>query len=334
MNSMKMNISSALIVFVVLVFSILPVNAKEVPLTGVTFKFWKQGTSVAVSKKNYELSTMGLTDGYYTTTLANEKVRDFTDVAGMKIELKVGDADVRVNLVIGTTTPIRFEDGSTLLALDETTGEIHRLTASFGTFTLPANFVGILVFLFDQLESSVGRINYWGLTVVQEEETVVEFSVEGVSTLDDKGYDAYQNYVNDVFEAPATIQIPVVGESIGILKGPTEGVYILASQNQSVSIQGNILTVTTKATEGQVDYRFVYDNGKYIRFSTNLIQSWIVGVEDQGIPIALPTKGFNLIERWGILLDRRFLFDLRLGIGILAILFLIFYRVIRRKGGN
>jgi hypothetical protein len=94
------------------------------------------------------------------------------------------------------------------------------------------------------------------------------------------------------------------------------------------------MTLTTEAIKGSIDYRFTYDDGRFVRFSTNVVPSWIVGVENQGIPIALPVKSINLIQRFGILVDNSFMHGLRLGIGIIALLFIVFYRFIRSKGGN
>lgn len=334
MNSMKTNISSALIVLASLVLCSLPIHAQEKQLTNVNFKYWKQGTIVEETQNNYSLSTFGLVDGYYTTTLANEKVRDFTGVAGMKIGLATTDQELRVNLILGSDSAIFFEDGSVMIALDEVSGEIHRLEASFGTFTVPANFDGILYFPFGSLKSNVGKIDYWGLTVVQEEDTVVGFTFETVSTLATEDAVEYQTYLEDEFFTPTSIQIPVVGESIAILKGPLEGEYTLESPMQGVSIDNNRLTLTTEAAKGSIDYRFTYTSGRFIRFNTSVVQSWIVGVEDQGVPIALPVKSINLIQRFGILLENSFMHSLRLGFGVFALIFVVFYRLIRRKGGN
>ena len=334
MNSMKTNISSALIVLASLVLCSLPIHAQEKQLTNVNFKYWKQGTIVEETQNNYSLSTFGLVDGYYTTTLANEKVRDFTGVAGMKIGLATTDQELRVNLILGSDSAIFFEDGSVMIALDEVSGEIHRLEASFGTFTVPANFDGILYFPFGSLKSNVGKIDYWGLTVVQEEDTVVGFTFETVSTLATEDAVEYQTYLEDEFFTPTSIQIPVVGESIAILKGPLEGEYTLESPMQGVSIDNNRLTLTTEAAKGSIDYRFTYTTGRFIRFNTIVFQSWIVGVEDQGVPIALPVKSINLIQRFSILLENSFMHSLRLGFGVFAMIFIVFYRLIRRKGGN
>ncbi len=334
MNSMKTNISSALIVLALMVLCSLPIHAQEKQLTNVNFKYWKQGTIVEEKQNNYSLSTIGLADGYYTTTLANEKVRDFTGVAGMKIGLATTDQELRVNLILGSDSAIFFEDGSVMIALDEVSGEIHRLEASFGTFTVPANFNGILYFPFGSLKSNVGKIDYWGLTVVQEEDTVVGFTFETVSTLATEDAVEYQTYLEDEFFTPTSIQIPVVGESIGILKGPLEGEYTLVVPMQGVSIDNNRLILTTEAVIGSIDYRFTYTSGRFVRFNTSVVQSWIVGVEDQGVPIALPAKSINLIQRFGILLGSSFMHSLRLGIGVLTLVFIVFYRFIRRKGGN
>jgi hypothetical protein len=94
------------------------------------------------------------------------------------------------------------------------------------------------------------------------------------------------------------------------------------------------MTLTTEVVKGSIDYRFTYDDGKFVRFSTTVIPSWIVGVEDQGVPIALPEKSINLIQRFGILLDNSYMHGLRLVVGIFALIFVVFYRLIRRKGGN
>ncbi|HAM63332.1 MAG TPA: hypothetical protein DCP62_06745 [Erysipelotrichaceae bacterium] len=334
MSSMKTNISSALVILASMVLCSLPIHAHEKQLTNVSFKYWKQGTTINAAQNSYSLSTVGLEDGYYTTTLANERARDFTGVAGMKIELKVADQEIRVNLIFGSDTAVVFEDGSVMIALDEVTGEIHRSVAAFGTFTVPAYFSGTLYFPFDALKSNIGKIDYWGLTIVQEEDTVVGFTFETVSILDLEDAVEYQTYLQDQFILPTSVQIPVVGESIAILKGPTTGEYRLDSTTQGVTIEKNKMTLTTEAIKGSIDYRFTYDDGRFVRFSTNVVPSWIVGVENQGIPIALPVKSINLIQRFGILVDNSFMHGLRLGIGIIALLFIVFYRFIRSKEGN
>lgn len=334
MSSMKTNISSALIILASMVLCSLPIHAHEKQLTNLVFKYWKQGTTIEATGNDYSLSTVGLAHGYYSTTLANEKVRDFTGIAGMKIGLATTDQELRVNLILGSDSAIVFEDGSEMIALDETTGEIHRLEASFGTFTVPADFNGSLYFPFESLKSSVGKIDYWGLTIVQEEDTVVGFTFEEVSILDLEDATEYQAYLEDEFIVPTSVQIPVVGESIATLKGPSTGEYRLDSTIQGVTIENNKMTLTTEAIKGSIDYRFTYDDGKYVRLSMNVVPSWIVGVEDQGVPIALPAKSINLIQRFGILLDNSFMHSLRLIIGIFALIFVVFYRLIRRKGGN
>lgn len=334
MSSMKTNISSALIILASMVLCSVPIHAQEKQLTDVIFKYWKQGATIEAAGNDYSLSTVGLADGYYTTTLANEKVRDFTGVAGMKIGLATTDQELRVNLIFGSDSAIIFEDGSEMIALDEATSEIHRLIAAFGTFTIPANFSGNLYFLFESLESNVGEIDYWGLTVVQEEDTVVGFTFETVSILDLEDAVEYQTYLQDEFIVPTYVQIPVVGESIATLKGPNTGEYRLDSKIQGVTIENNKMTLTTEAIKGSIDCRFTYDDGRFVRFSTNVVPSWIVGVENQGVPIALPVKSINLIQRFGILVDNSFLHSLRLAIGVVALLFVGFYRLIRSKGGN
>lgn len=334
MNSMKTNISSTLIVLASMVLCSLPIHAQEKQLSNVNLKYWKQGTIIEATQNNYSLSTVGLEDGYYTTTLANEKVRDFTGVAGMKIGLATTDQELRVNLILGSDPAIFFEDGSVMIALDEATGEIHRLEASFGTFTIPANFDGTLYFPFGSLKSNVGKIDYWGLTVVQEEDSIVGFTFESISTLATEDAVEYQMYLDDKFSVPSSIQIPVVGESIAILEGPVEGEYTLVGPMQGVSIDNNRLTLTADVAKGSIDYRFTYRSGRFVRFNTSVFQSWIVGVEDQGVPIALPVKSINLIQRYGILLENSFMHSLRLGFGFFALIFVVFYRFIRRKGGN
>jgi hypothetical protein len=334
MNSMKTNISSALIILASMVLCSLPIHAHEKQLTNVIFKYWKQGTTIEATGNDYSLSTIGLADGYYTTTLANEKARDFTGIAGMKIGLATTDQELRVNVIFGSNPTIIFEDGSEMIALDEATGEIHRIKAAFGTFTIPANFSGNLYFPFESLESNVGKIDYWGLTVVQEEDTVVGFTFETVSILDLEDAVEYQTYLEDEFIIPTSVQIPVVGESIAILTGPTAGEYRLDSIIQGITIENNKMTLTTEVIKGSIDYRFTYDDGRFVRFSTDVVPSWIVGVENQGVPIALPAKSINLIQRFGILVDNSFLHSLRLAIGVVALLFVVFYRFIRSKGGN
>ena len=180
----------------------------------------------------------------------------------------------------------------------------------------------------------MGKIDYWGLTVVQEEDTVVGFTFEEVSILDLEDATEYQAYLQDEFIVPTSVQIPVVGESIATLKGPSTGEYRLDSTIQGVTIENNKMTLTTEAIKGSIDYRFTYEDGKFVRFSTNIVPSWIVGVEDQGVPIALPAKSINLIQRFGILLNNSYMYGLRLLIGIFALIFVVFYRLIRRKGGN
>ena len=116
MSSMKTNISSALIILASMVLFGLPIHAQERQLTGVVFKYWKQGTTIEATGNDYSLSTVGLADGYYTTTLANEKVRDFTGIAGMKIGLATTDQELRVNLILGSDSAIVFEDGREMIA--------------------------------------------------------------------------------------------------------------------------------------------------------------------------------------------------------------------------
>lgn len=334
MSSMKTNISSALIMLASMALWILPVHAQEKQLTNVVFKYWKQGTTIEATGNDYSFSTIGLADGYYTTTLANEKIRDFTGVAGMKIGLTTTDHELRVNVILGSDPTVIFEDGSEMIALDETTGEIHRLQAAFGTFTIPASFSGSLYFPFESLKSNVGKIDYWGLTVVQEEDQVVGFTFASVSTLDVEDAAEYQTYFQAEFNVPTSVQIPVVGESIAILKGPQEGGFTLDSTIQGVTIVENRMTLTTESLKGTIDYRFTYHDGRFVRFRTNVVPSWIVGVKDQGVPIALPTQSINLIQKYSILLDNSFMHSIRLGIGVFALIFVVFYRLIRRKGGN
>lgn len=325
---MKWKLSSFILI-VCLVFRPLSVFAHDTRYLNPKYRIWTDTVEVVRNGKEFSLSS-DTTNQNQSTSIVDYQSQNFSKYNGLVLTIE-SDGPINFTLLFKSNNEYRYQEEDTLLLIEDETKMIHRLSQNYGVYAINQAFKGRIYLPFNNFKENLNNLEFWSLVLVQNADETLNIKIDSIQLLNGIDSEWYDTKLKEKVISETEIQIPVQGESMLILPKLNAGYFTLEKENIGSRIEENKLIIDKTVIEGEISLIYVDEEGYRMRLPIKTYQSWIVNETANGISIAFPDTTTNLKEIFNQWFDTRFTPYIQAGIGLIGLLFALFYRYKRIK---
>jgi hypothetical protein len=299
-----------------------------------------------INKWTVDVNTKGLSNGYYSTYLYDNEVRDWSNYSAIAFDLKNhSDDKLKLNLNIKTNDNriLSIPDGNTILIKEDSENLLESLQVNYGAIEIDGKFSGTIYLSFATLKENpenvskdiqeVSKISSWGILTVNKENEEVNFDISKMSLISNEAY-INKYFENNLFiEGDDLIDIPSTGEKVYNYKvrdinsdesDIKEMKFTVKDEVDGVKIdEDGKLTLTADTKLGQIEVWATSDGVLGKKKKIQLINSLITdGNDSNTIPKA--TEVPKIMDN-SFLMNKNILSIMRLAMIIIISGFLVLY---------
>jgi hypothetical protein len=325
---MKWKLSSFILI-VCLVFRPLSVFAHDTRYLNPKYRIWTDTVEVVRNGKEFSLSS-DTTNQNQSTSIVDYQSQNFSKYNGLVLTIE-SDGPINFTLLFKSNNEYRYQEEDTLLLIEDETKMIHRLSQNYGVYAINQAFKGRIYLPFNNFKENLNNLEFWSLVLVQNADETLNIKIDSIQLLNGIDSEWYDTKLKEKVISETEIQIPVQGESMLILPKLNARYFTLEKENIGSRIEENKLIIDKTVIEGEISLIYVDEEGYRMRLPIKTYQSWIVNETANGISIAFPDTTTNLKELFNQWFDTRFTPYIQAGIGLIGLLFALFYRYKRIK---
>lgn len=328
MNSMKLKLFRF---FLVLILLMNPLNvvAHVSRNLNPNYRIWTETVDVTRIKNDFNLISDATSENQ-TTNIVDYQMYNFSKYPGIVIDLKT-DKSIKFNIIFKSNNEYRYQEDDTLLIINEETKLISRLSQLFGVYTIEGSFNGRLYLPLSRYNENLSNIEFWSMILVQDANEELNISINSIKLLTPSDIEWYESQLNVNVIQENEVQIPVQGESMLVLPKIDNSSYELLEPYDGVRLEDNRLILSKNTKEGFIKLAYVDSDGYKSLYPIKTYLSWIIDEKTDGVNIAFPEATKNLKQMFDQWFDVEYTKAIQVGIGVLFVGFILFYRYKRNK---
>lgn len=328
MNSTKLKLSR---LFLVLTLLMNPLNVNAHMSRNLTpiYRIWTETVDATRIKNDFNLISDATSENQ-TTNIVDYQTYNFSKYPGIVIDLKT-DKSIKFNIIFKSNNEYRYQEDDTLLIINEETKLISRLSQSFGVYTIEGSFNGRLYLPLSRYNENLSNVEFWSMILVQDANEELNISLNSIKLLNDEDNLWYLSQLNSNVIQENEVQIPVQGESMLVLPKIDNSSYELLEPYDGVRLEDNRLILSKNTKEGFIKLAYIDSDGYKSLYPIKTYLSWIIDEKTDGVNIAFPETTKNLKQMFDQWFDVEYTKAIQVGIGVVLVGFILFYRYKRNK---
>jgi len=328
MNSMKLKLFR---LFLVLILLMNPLNVNAHISRNLTpiYRIWTETVDATKIKNDFNLISDATSENQ-TTNIVDYQTYNFSKYPGIVIGLKT-DKSIKFNIIFKSNNEYRYQEDDTLLIINEETKLISRLSQSFGVYTIEGSFNGRLYLPLSRYNENLSNVEFWSMILVQDANEELNISLNSIKLLNDEDNLWYLSQLNSNVIQENEVQIPVQGESMLVLPKIDNSSYELLEPYDGVRLEDNRLILSKNTKEGFIKLTYIDSDGYKSLYPIKTYLSWIIDEKTDGVNIAFPETTKNLKQMFDQWFDVEYTKAIQVGIGVVFVGFILFYRYKRNK---
>jgi len=328
MNSMKLKLFRLFLVLILLM-NPLNVNAHVSRNLNPNYRIWTETVDATRIKNDFNLISDATSENQ-TTNIVDYQTYNFSKYPGIVIDLKT-DKSIKFNIIFKSNNEYRYQEDDTLLIINEETKLISRLSQSFGVYTIEGSFNGRLYLPLSRYNENLSNVEFWSMILVQDANEELNISLNSIKLLNDEDNLWYLSQLNSNVIQENEVQIPVQGESMLVLPKIDNSSYELLEPYDGVRLEDNRLILSKNTKEGFIKLTYIDSDGYKSLYPIKTYLSWIIDEKTDGVNIAFPETSKNLKQMFDQWFDVEYTKAIQVGIGVVFVGFILFYRYKRSK---